>query len=375
MMMGEYFKKELPFEDIYMHALVRDEHGAKMSKSKGNVIDPLDMVEKHSADIIRFTLCFLAVQGRDIKLGEKNLEQFRNFTNKLYNASNFLQLNVKTFPNLEEIDIKTPLGLYMQTRLSVAVDELRDAIDNYKFNESASILYRFVWNEFCDWGIEYSKADKNSIVELGAIFKETLKLVSPFMPFIADYLYHKLSGTNLEDENEKSLMVMKFPKDIKKDTKSQELFDIISEAITTIRRAKVVVDMGNSKIQKAYIKLDNSIYDKINKNIAKPFIQKLAKVQTIEFVTEKIPNSIVDVSHNLEVYLPTDNIDMSKIKEKLQNQKDKLQKEMDKLNGMLSNEKFIKNAPQNIIDANKKNLEDTKNKLQKVQKEIDEKDF
>ena len=151
-----------------MHALVRDEHGAKMSKSKGNVIDPLDMVETHSADIIRFTLAYLAIQGRDIKLGEKNLEQFRNFTNKLYNASNFLTLNVDTFPDLKDIEIKTPLGLYMQSKLSHAVDELRNSLDSYKFNEAASTLYRFVWMEFCDWGIEYSKASKESIVELGS---------------------------------------------------------------------------------------------------------------------------------------------------------------------------------------------------------------
>ena len=107
MMMGEHFQGQLPFKDIYMHALVRDETGAKMSKSKGNVIDPLDMVEEHSADIIRFTLAYLAVQGRDIKLGAKNLEQFRNFTNKLYNATNYLQLNVETFPELKDIEVKT----------------------------------------------------------------------------------------------------------------------------------------------------------------------------------------------------------------------------------------------------------------------------
>ncbi|MGE0052272.1 MAG: valine--tRNA ligase, partial [Arcobacter sp.] len=282
MMMGEHFRGELPFKDIYMHALVRDEHGAKMSKSKGNVIDPLDMVEEHSADIIRFTLAYLAVQGRDIKLGAKNLEQFRNFTNKLYNASNFLALNVDTFPDLKDIEIKTPLGLYMQSKLSDAIDEVRGALESYKFNEAASVLYRFVWTEFCDWGIEYSKASKDSIVELGAIFKETLKMVSPFMPFISDYLYHKLSGTTLEEGD--SLMIMNFPKDVKKDEKIEEMFATIEEAITAIRRAKVIIDMGNSKIAKAYIKLDK----KIDTAVAKPFIEKLAKVEDIEFVDAKV---------------------------------------------------------------------------------------
>ena len=364
MMMGEHFMGQLPFKDIYMHALVRDEHGAKMSKSKGNVIDPLDMVETHSADIIRFTLAYLAVQGRDIKLGEKNLEQFRNFTNKLYNASNFLTLNVDTFPDLKDITIKTPLGLYMQSRLSNAVEEVRNSLDSYKFNEAASTLYRFVWMEFCDWGIEYSKASKESIVELGSLFKETLKMVSPFMPFISDYLYHKLSGTTLE--NGDSLMIMNFPKDIKKDENIENMFSVIEEAIIAIRRAKTLIDMGNSKIEKAYLKLDV----KIDEDVAKPFIEKLAKVENIEFVNSKVENSITDVSNNLEVYIPTSAIDMKPIIEKLEKQQEKAQKEFDKLNSMLSNERFVANAPANVIEENKKALDEVKGRLEKIEAEL-----
>ncbi len=364
MMMGEHFKKELPFEDIYMHALVRDEHGAKMSKSKGNVIDPLDMVNEHSADIIRFTLAYLCIQGRDIKLGAKNLEQFRNFTNKLYNASNFLQLNVETFEDLKDISIKTPLGLYMQSKLSDAVNELRVALETYKFNEAASILYKFVWNEFCDWGIEYSKADKESIPELGAIFKETLKMVSPFMPFISDYLYHKLSGTSLEEGD--SLMIMTFPKDIVKNQEIEDMFAIIEEAITSIRRAKVIIDMGNSKIAKAYLKINKNIDTKV----AKPFIEKLAKVENIEFVTSKVENSITDVSDNLEVYIPTGEIDMGPIISKLTKQKEKLEIEVNKLNGMLNNEKFVSNAPAKVLDENRAGLASAQDKLSKINEEL-----
>jgi valyl-tRNA synthetase len=349
-----------------MHALVRDEKGAKMSKSKGNVIDPLDMVEAHSADIIRFTLAFLAVQGRDIKLGEKSLEQFRNFTNKLYNASNFLQLNVDKFENLKDIDVKTPLGLYMQTRLSIAVDDVREALESFKFDEAAKILYKFVWNEFCDWGIEYSKANKQSIPELGAIFKETLKMISPFMPFIADHLYHKLSGTTLE--NGESVMVMKFPKQIKRDQQMQEMFDIIEEAITATRRAKVIIDMGNSKIAKAYIKLNSNI--DIDTTMAKPFIEKLAKVENIEFVDSKLEDSITDVSDNLEVYLPRGEIDLAPIISKLTKQQEKLQKEIDKLNSMLNNEKFVANAPKSVIEENQNALQTATQKIQKVQTEL-----
>jgi len=298
MMMGEHFTGKLPFKDIYMHALVRDEHGAKMSKSKGNVIDPLDMVEEHSADIIRFTLAYLAVQGRDIKLGAKNLEQFRNFTNKLYNATNYLQLNVQTFPELKDLEVKTPLGRYMQSRLAEAVEKIRASIESYKFDESAKTLYNFVWNEFCDWGI---------------------------------------------------------------------MFTIIEESITALRRAKVIIDMGNSKIEKAYIKLDSNI----DTDMARPFIQKLAKVEKIEFVNAKVADSITDVSDNLEVYLPTGEIDMTPIINKLTRQKEKLEKEIMKLNGMLNNERFVANAPEAVIAENKQALEDAENKMTKVSTELE----
>jgi valyl-tRNA synthetase len=364
MMMGEHFMGELPFKDIYMHALVRDEHGAKMSKSKGNVIDPLDMVEEHSADIIRFTLAFLAVQGRDIKLGAKNLEQFRNFTNKLYNASNFLQLNVEKFDDLADIEVQTPLGLYMQSRLSKAVEEVRTTLEAYKFNEAATALYRFVWNEFCDWGIEYAKASKESIAELGAIFKETLKMTSPFMPFISEHLYHKLSGTTLEEGD--SVMVMRFPKEITTNSNSEALFATIEEAITAIRRAKVVIDMGNSKIAKAYVKLGTHI-DQV---VAKPFIEKLAKVEEVTFVDAKVENAVTDVSNTLEVYIPTDEIDLSAITSKLTKQKEKLEKEINKLSGMLNNEKFVANAPKEVVAENKDALADANAKMEKVEAEL-----
>jgi valyl-tRNA synthetase len=367
MMMGEHFQGKLPFEDIYMHALVRDEHGAKMSKSKGNVIDPLDMVEEHSADIIRFTLAYLAVQGRDIKLGAKNLEQFRNFTNKLYNATNYLQLNHATFKDLKDIEVVTPLGRYMQSRLAVAVEKVRVSLDTYNFSDAAKSLYNFVWNEFCDWGIEYSKADRDSIVELGAIFKETLRMVSPFMPFISDHLYHKLSGTTLEEGE--SLMIMNFPKEIQRDEEAEKMFAIIEESITALRRAKVIIDMGNSKIDKAYIKLDASA--KIDTDMAKPFIEKLGKVLSIEFVDAKVANSITDVSDNLEVYLPTGEIDMTPIITKLTRQKEKLEKEIAKLNGMLNNERFVANAPEAVIAENKQALEDAQNKMAKVSAELE----
>ena len=184
------------------------------------------------------------------------------------------------------------------------------------------------------------------------------------MPFIADFLYHKLSGTTLEEGE--SLMINNFPKNIAKNQEVEDMFAIIEEAIISVRRAKVVIDMGNSKIAKAYIKLDASI----DKEVAKPFIEKLGKVENIEFVDSKVENSITDVSDNLEVYLPTSEIDMSPIIDKLTKQQAKTQKEFDKLNGMLSNERFVANAPEAVIAENRQALEDAKNKLEKIENEL-----
>ena len=219
MFSGEHMLKDLPFQDIYLHALVKDENGQKMSKSKGNVIDPLDSIAEYSADTLRFTLAILAVQGRDIKLSGEKLEQIRNFTNKLYNASRFLLMNAEKFDDLETIQIKTPLGAYMKSRLALATQEVRAHFSDYRFNDAATTLYRFLWGEFCDWGIELSKADKSAVAELGAIFKEAMKLLHPFMPFISEFLYQELSDTNLEMSE--SIMIKRYPFDLQQD------FDIL----------------------------------------------------------------------------------------------------------------------------------------------------
>ena len=365
MMMGEHFMGELPFKDIYLHALVRDEHGQKMSKSKGNVIDPLDMVNEFSADILRFTLAISAAQGRDIRMSTKKLELNRNFTNKLYNAAKYLQLNVDTFPDLEGFCLETPLGRYMVSRLNQATKEVRQHLDEYRFNDAATVLYRFIWNEFCDWGIELSKADKASIVELGAIFKEAMKLLHPFMPFITEYLWHRLSGTTLEESE--SIMIKRYPTKTKR-RKEEELFSVIMDAIVSIRRAKTLVDMANRKIEKAYVKTD--ALNKQQKESAVAFIQKLAKVDEVTFVDEKVDEAISDIGKHCEVFIPTASIDLTPIIARLQKQNEKLQKEIEKLEKMFSNERFVANAPKDVLEKNKQALLDAKQKRSKVLEQL-----
>jgi valyl-tRNA synthetase len=367
MLMGESLLGELPFNHIYLHALVRDENGQKMSKSKGNVIDPLDMVNEFSADILRFTLAVSAAQGRDIRMSRAKLEQNRNFTNKLYNAAKFLQMNVDTFPDLTSFCVETPLGRYMLSRLNVATAEVRTALDEYRFNDSATALYRFIWNEFCDWGIELSKADKGSITELGAIFKEAMKLLHPYMPFMTEYLYHELSGTTLDASD--SIMIKEFPHKTKKREKDEARFEKIMDAIVSIRRAKVLVDLANQKIQKAYVKIDGIDAEEIA--LMTPFIARLAKVEELEFTQTKIENSVSDISELCETFIPTESIDLAPIINRLTKQSEKLDKEIAKLSGMLNNEKFVANAPADVLATNREALADAQEKQKKVQEQLD----
>jgi len=353
---------ELPFRDIYLHALVKDKDGKKMSKSSKNVVDPLLKIDEFSADILRFTLTILCVQGRDLRLSDDKLLIYRNFTNKLYNASKFLLLNASKFDDLDAAQIKTSLGKYMLSRFNCCVSAVRENLDEYRFNDAATELYKFFWDEFCDWGIELSKADKAAIGELGMIFKEAMKLLSPFMPFLSEYLYQELSGTKLQDA--RSIMVMRYPQPGERDERIEELFSLVIEAIVSIRRAKATIELGNARVAKAYVK------SAVDLSAAADYIKTLAKVDEVEFTQQNIANSARDVSERLESFVPLEGVDLSGVISRLNAQKAKLQKEIEKLSGMLNNEKFVASAPQAVVEANREGLQSAQEKFAKVCDEL-----
>ncbi|MGH2305837.1 valine--tRNA ligase [Campylobacter taeniopygiae] len=358
----------LPFKDIYLHALVKDEQGRKMSKSLGNVIDPNESIKEYSADILRFTLALLAIQGRDIKLSNDKLLQVRNFTNKIVNAANYLLLNESKFEDLEHISLESKLAKYIFSKFQNCVKNVRENLDNYRFNDAANTIYKFFWDDFCDWGIELSKAEKSSVKELGSIFKEALKLLNPFMPFISEFLYHELSNTSLETSP--SIMIAQYPKIVlQNENDIENTFSLLIESIVSIRRAKSLIDLGNSKIEKAYVKLNNPIFEKeLNSSIV--FIKTLTKCENIEFTNQKLEKAICDVSDNLEIFITLDNVDLSGIISRLENQKAKLEKESDKINSMLSNEKFVANAPKEVVEQNKNSLSNLQIQLEKISTEL-----
>jgi valyl-tRNA synthetase len=355
-MMGVHFLKEVPFRDVYLHALVRDEHGQKMSKSKGNVIDPLEIIEKYSADALRFTLAILAVQGRDIKLSEAKIIESRNFTNKLYNAARYLKMQKDSFPELSEIEVKTELGKWMLYKLNEAIKNVRRELDEYRFNDAAMTLYRFLWQDFCDWGIELSKVSKDSIDELGAIFKEAMKLLHPFMPFITEFLYQELSPNPSIEEN--TIMLKDYPK--AKEVEKPADFDLIIEAIVSLRRIKALTQ---SNFKKAYVLAELP-------ELAKEYIKKLSKVEEVEFVKKPIENAIRDISDNLETMVSKEEIDITPLLSRLNKQQEKLNKEIEKLQKKLSNKNFLERAPKEVVEKNQNELNELKEKLQKIQEEL-----
>lgn len=353
---------KLPFKDVYLHALVKDKDGKKMSKSSKNIVDPLDKIDEYSADILRFTLTVLCVQGRDLRLSDDKLLIYRNFVNKLYNASKFLLLNSAKFGDLDENLVQTKLGEYMLSCFKACVNSVRANLDAYRFNDAATDLYKFFWDEFCDWGIELSKANKAAIPELGMIFKEALKLLSPFMPFISEYLYHELSGTSLENAN--SVTMMKYPKISEPNLEIERLFERVIEAIVSIRRAKATIDLGNAKIAKAFV------LSSFDLSGAKDYIKTLAKCDEIEFVSAPVANAVRDVSANLESFVALEGVDLNPIINRLNSQKTKLEKEITKLENILGNEKFMASAPASVIETNRNGLANAKEQFAKVCTEL-----
>src|SRR5437870_2390288 len=220
-MMGLKFMDDVPFRDVYIHALVRDEEGQKMSKSKGNVIDPLDVMQEYGTDAFRFTLTAMAAMGRDIKLAEDRIAGYQNFVNKLWNAARFVIMNLSDDdstpgfePSILDGDEFNFAQRWIRSRLASTINEARSAIEAYRFNDYANVLYQFTWHEFCDWYIEMSKLALNGTVGddpaksrkfLSELLDQILLLLHPIMPFVTEEIWQAFGDTR------KSIMVQQYP--------------------------------------------------------------------------------------------------------------------------------------------------------------------
>lgn len=376
-MMGLKFMKEVPFRDVYIHALVRDSKGQKMSKSKGNVIDPLLMIDRYGADAFRFTLAVFAAQGRDIRFSEDRVEGYRHFINKLWNATKFILNNYESWQkkaiNEKELDLPSKWILH---RLSAAVENVNRNLESYRFNDAANSLYQFVWHEFCDWYIELSKPiiyqkdlikNREQVINcLFYVLEIVLKLLHPFMPFVTEEIW------SIIFDREISIMISPYPENLPIYPEEEEKMNYIINAITGIRSIRGELNIPPSLEIRAEIKPSlKDIEDILKENLI--FIKKLCRCKDVNIGMDiKRPEgSAVFVSDKMEIYIPIKGLlDIDSEIERLNKEKAKIIEAINSLSKKLSNEEFLKNAPANIVQKERLRYEELCIKIDKVEENL-----
>jgi len=379
MMMGLHFMGDVPFSNVYIHALVRDADGKKMSKSKGNVIDPLEVIEQFGTDAFRFTLAAFAAQGRDIKLSEERISGYRHFVNKIWNAARLVFMNLDENPVAEPDNMPHTLpDRWILTRLGQVSDEIAGALDEYRFNDAANTCYHFVWHEFCDWYLEMAKQGLYSQDEslksatrftLQMVLSGVLRITHPFMPFVTEEIWHKLPATN------GSIMIAEFPKssDFVSDEQAQKEMELVMAVITGVRNIRGEMRIAPSKKVNILVETpDSEDRDVIRRNVV--HIQNLAGVDSagVEANVEKPEASATAVFGRNQAYVLLEGLlDFQEEKRRLKKQIEALEKEREKANRKLSNKKFIDKAPADIVEGVRKKVEGMNLKLEKLNQNLD----
>ncbi|MFT6084557.1 MAG: valyl-tRNA synthetase, partial [Alphaproteobacteria bacterium] len=363
-------QKILPFKDIYIHALVRDEKGQKMSKSKGNVINPLELIDAYGADAVRFTLTAMAAQGRDIKLSKQRVEGYRNFGTKLWNASKFANSNgCKYDPTFDPTTTKLALSHWIVEKLNVAIDTTHHALNAYRFNDYANGLYHFVWNDMCDHFIEMAKPllssdDVNVKAEIQNVTAYILRcayiLLHPVMPFITE----KLAEITTHESQER-LIFTKLPEGINLTVSKAQEIDIIVALITDIRSLRVSLNVPASAKLMLNIS-DTSSASQIAINSNQEIINRMARV--ILNQDDINDGNISFVSGYITAKLGVGKfIDIPKEKERLSKELEKTAKDIGAMEGRLSNANFVARAQPEVIDETKQRLSECQDIKQKLQ--------
>ena len=357
-MMGIRFMDNIPFHSVYIHALIRDSEGQKMSKTKGNVIDPLTMMDKYGTDALRFTLAAFAAQGRDIKLSEERIEGYRNFCNKLWNASRFVLMNLddydgtyKLIPNEE----RPASHRWILSRLNEACREVNHALEEFKFNDAASSIYKFVWNEYCDWFLELSKPHlyggndrKETQNILVYVLGNCLRLLHPFMPFITEEIHSKLPGTT------GSMMEDTFPeyKENNVDLEAEKTFSTVINVIDCVRNVRGEMNLNPGLNLDLLIRTRHD-HEVTTLNNNAQYINSLGRANLIKSgPTVKKPRvSISSVCGEMDIFIPLEGkINFTEEKNRVEKELNKIEKDIIVLVKKLSNKNFIDKAPPEVIE-------------------------
>ncbi len=379
-MMSLYIMDEIPFDHVYLHGLIRDEKGRKMSKSLGNSPDPLELIDKYGADAIRFSFLYNTSQGQDIHFSEKLLEMGSSFANKVWNASRFVLSNLEDLKKTVSImDMNFKLeDRWILSKLQKAADTINKNMEKYELDSAAKTAYEFFRGDFCDWYVEIAKTRVYGVTEgkdrttaqwvLGHVLDNGLKMLHPFMPFITEEIWQKLG---IEEE---TIMLSDFPVEDKAliDKETEDEFDYLKEIITAIRNIRGEANVSPAKKIEVIFKTISNDEREILKNNGK-ILDKLANVEKYRFTPEaEIPELAgFRLVETTEIYVPlADLIDKKKEIAKLEKDIEKTQKELDKVLGKLSNESFVSKAPQAIIDKENSIREELETKIAKFKETI-----
>jgi len=375
-MAGLEFVGKVPFRDVLLNGIVRDEFGRKMSKSLGNGIDPLEMIEKYSADAVRFTLIIMSSEGQDINLSVNHFEMGRNFSNKIWNAFRFISMHV------EEIDTdyrkyRKNFDLADRWILSVfqkTIKQVSENLDRYKINDSLNTLYQFFWHDYCDWYLElikkrlYQKTDlterKTALSIAIHIMKETMNLLHPYMPFISEEIWQ-----SFKIKDDQSVVISSWPevKDEYIDEEAEADIAFLQDAISAVRNIRAEMNVPPGKTAQLFFRSSNGKNELLTRY--KIYFESMSKINEItQYTKEDLPVATATaVIHGVELLLPLEGlIDIEKEKARLNKEIMRLEEQEKGIRTKLANKNFLKKAPEKVVTIEKEKLQKIENNLAKV---------
>ena len=390
-MTGVHFMKKEPFHTVFIHGLVRDAKGKKMSKSFGNVIDPLEIIDKVGADALRFALISLITgQGQDIKLTQDKITEARNFCNKIWNVSRFVLMSTPSVPSghlpLDKGEIESGGGLadkWIVSRYQNLIKETTDLIENYDIGEAARKIYEFLWGEFCDWYVEISKIDlysddakKKAKAQMVLLYvlEGTLRLLHPFMPFQTEEIWHLVGARDEGRGTEESVFLAPWPEANKKliDKKTESDMGLLKELITKIRNIKAEMGVQTKEVDLIFVapKKDEKNAIQRGENYIR-FLAKAAKIEVLGAIREKPRFSATGVVSDIQFFVPLKGlIDIEKEKERLKKEGQETEQALGRLKKLLSNKNFVSKAPPEAVEKEKSREKELGEKIRIIQERI-----
>ena len=376
-MMGLKFRGEVPFRKVFIHGLVRDELGRKMSKSLGNGVDPVEIIDKYGADSLRFMLVTGNTPGNDLRFSDKRVESARNFANKIWNASRFLLMNLENFDtNFKPADRDLTLAdKWIISRLNKTRNEVTANLEKFELGEAARLMYDFIWSEFCDWYIELTKsrlygensqAKATALYVLENVLEKSLRLLHPFMPFLTEVIRQKLPNA------EGSIMLASWVEEGAVDEISESQMNAVMEVVKVIRNLKNEIGVEARKKAEVILKISNSDVENILKSNVN-YISELAAAEPVTFAETKPEHALAGVAEGVEIYLPLKNlIDTDKEIARLSKELEKLRKGIAATENKLNNKNFVDKAPAAVVAAEKEKLAAAQEKISSVESRIEQ---